>query len=342
MDNSLGDSWLDLSDFRSRDVNSNDPKQPSNDNFMETMVSSRYGDAKLIQIGLSELATSTSTKTFEGVKHVIFLLPGNPGIVNFYTNMMKKLYKKVKIPIIGLSHPGLWKDGAHSVVEPITCRMQVLHKLDFIEEYIPSDVKLILMGHSIGGFFCLEIMKGIVDRDRIVHSVLLMPALNDLRHSIGGKIFAVVDFFSWLFYMFIFAVSCLPETIMLRGFRTLLSLTMDDIDEETLKLSSELRSVKLGQNCLALGRDEMKQVAQRDDLFIRRNLNKLSFIYAEKDEWIPNRLVSDLEKDFPYADINTLKGTVHTFILDNKMTDDVIQVIASKLRPFVLNKPATE
>lgn len=36
---------------------------------------------------------------------------------------------------------------------------QVEHKLNFLRKYVPKDVKLILIGHSIGCYFALKIMK---------------------------------------------------------------------------------------------------------------------------------------------------------------------------------------
>lgn len=36
---------------------------------------------------------------------------------------------------------------------------QVEHKLKFLRKYVPKDVKLILIGHSIGSYIALKIMK---------------------------------------------------------------------------------------------------------------------------------------------------------------------------------------
>jgi pimeloyl-ACP methyl ester carboxylesterase len=333
MEESLSDSCH-LQESLLNDVNSNVYPRSCSSQLTETIVSSRYGSALLIQIGLKELATCTSTKPFDGVKQVILLIPGNPGIISFYTTVIQKLYQETKIPVIGLSHPGLSKDLAPSAEGPMTCRMQVQHKLDFIEKHIPSDVKLILVGHSIGGFMAVEIMKGIADRDQILHSILLMPALNDLRSSIGATFFAVGNFFRVFIYLFVFIVSLFPEKFMLNCFKKVTSLFVNDVDEDSLKGLYQLFSIKAVSNSLALGRDEMKQVAERDNLFIRQNLSKVSFVYAAVDEWIPIRFVDDLKEEFPSADVTVLQGVVHAFMMDKTMGSDVLRILTSKLQPF--------
>ena len=37
---------------------------------------------------------------------VIVLIPGNPGLIEFYQVFMKKLFALKKIPILGISHAG--------------------------------------------------------------------------------------------------------------------------------------------------------------------------------------------------------------------------------------------
>ena len=39
-------------------------------------------------------------------KNVVVLIPGNPGLIEFYQVFMKKLYELKSVPIIGFSHAG--------------------------------------------------------------------------------------------------------------------------------------------------------------------------------------------------------------------------------------------
>ena len=343
MDSSLGESWhIHENDEDSKKLPTSS-KSPETQNYnqeavlMETILVTPYGSSQLLQIGFSDLITCTSTKPFEGLKQVIFLLPGNPGMIHFYSTFMKKLYQEVKIPILGLAHAGFFKGGTKGVTGPMTVRKQVLQKLEFIETYIPKDVGIILMGHSIGGFMAMEIMKGIEDRNQIVHSVLLMPAIQDLRLSLGAKFFAVFDFFRIFIYIWVCILWMLPEKGITRMLVWMISLFYDDVDEDAVASINELFNLKVASNSLALGRDEFEQVAERDDLLIRQNLSKLSFIFCPKDEWVPYSFVEDLINQYPEADVTTIQGVIHGFNIDRKMTDDVVQVVVSKLQPFTFS-----
>ena len=52
-----------------------------------------------------------TTKNFniemEKTKTVIVLIPGNPGLIEFYEVFMEKLHELRKLPIIGFSHAGI-------------------------------------------------------------------------------------------------------------------------------------------------------------------------------------------------------------------------------------------
>ena len=194
------------------------------------------------------------------------------------------------------------------------------------------------MGHSIGGFMAMEIMKGIEDRNQIVHSVLLMPAIQDLRLSLGAKFFAVFDFFRIFIYIWVCILWMLPEKGITRMLVWMISLFYDDVDEDAVASINELFNLKVASNSLALGRDEFEQVAERDDLLIRQNLSKLSFIFCPKDEWVPYSFVEDLINQYPEADVTTIQGVIHGFNIDRKMTDDVVQVVVSKLLPFTFSR----
>jgi len=43
----------------------------------------------------------------DGTKNIIVLIPGNPGLIEFYQVFMKRLYELKSIPIIGFSHAGM-------------------------------------------------------------------------------------------------------------------------------------------------------------------------------------------------------------------------------------------
>lgn len=53
---------------------------------------------------------------------------------------------------------------------------QIHHKKTFLEAYVPSDKKLFLIGHSVGGKICVELMKDEKFASKTVQvTILLRP-----------------------------------------------------------------------------------------------------------------------------------------------------------------------
>ena len=60
-------------------------------------------------------------------------------------------------------------------VEPdprvFTLEGQIQHKIHFIQEFIPDDVEIVLIGHSFGAYMTVEIMERL-DSDRVIQGSL--------------------------------------------------------------------------------------------------------------------------------------------------------------------------
>ncbi|XP_006813019.1 lipid droplet-associated hydrolase-like [Saccoglossus kowalevskii] len=125
---------------------------------------------------------------------LVLLIPGNPGIVGFYEDFMLTLYdaSSRRVPVWGISHagheltPGMnkrcctWKHN-----EKLNLRGQVKHKVDFIKNHISPDTKVILIGHSIGCYIILEILKEL-PRLNVLKCVLLFPTIEGMWESPKG------------------------------------------------------------------------------------------------------------------------------------------------------------
>jgi alpha-beta hydrolase superfamily lysophospholipase len=70
--------------------------------------------------------------------------------------------------------------------ELFTLDGQVNHKIDFIDTYVPADVNLHFIGHSIGAKICVELVK----RYRDTHNAaayLLFPTLERMAQTPSGR-----------------------------------------------------------------------------------------------------------------------------------------------------------
>ncbi|KAI1895134.1 hypothetical protein AGOR_G00103170 [Albula goreensis] len=102
---------------------------------------------------------------------VFLLIPGNPGVVGFYGTFMQTVYEAFgrRFPVWAVSHAGHCDSRSSLRVTADSPRMriedvfglngQVEHKLAFLREHVPRDSKLVLIGHSIGCYIILEMMK---------------------------------------------------------------------------------------------------------------------------------------------------------------------------------------
>ncbi|XP_070091964.1 lipid droplet-associated hydrolase isoform X4 [Equus caballus] len=107
-------------------------------------------------------------------KLLIFVITGNPGFSAAYVPFVKALYSSVnkRFPVWVISHAGhalAPKDkkilttsddpNAQEVEDIYGLCGQVEHKLAFLRTHVPKEMKLVLIGHSIGCYISLQILK---------------------------------------------------------------------------------------------------------------------------------------------------------------------------------------
>ncbi|XP_043532770.1 lipid droplet-associated hydrolase [Chiloscyllium plagiosum] len=249
----------------------------------------KFGSADCWLKGIS----SNSTK-------VLFLIiPGNPGIVCFYKPFMRILYKILnqRYPIWAISHAGhcvppedmeMMEDV--ELEDVFGLNGQIEHKLSFLRKHVPKDVKLVLIGHSIGCYMILEMMKR-EPKLQVLKAVLLFPTIERMAES--------------------------PQESVKASLVRWALQSLQSLDETTVSASLNLFNVDCAANAMYMGSQEMMHVVQRDDHTIRRYLDKLIFYYGYNDHWCPITYYEDMKKSFPEGTIHLCqKGIRHAFVLD--------------------------
>ncbi|XP_072263588.1 lipid droplet-associated hydrolase [Pyxicephalus adspersus] len=280
-------------------------------------------------------------KTTDGFPpDVLFLIiPGNPGVVGFYKTFMQSLYcgYKKRYPVWAISHAGHCSPPLGMDMSDDTVQMedrfglngQIEHKLAFLQNNVSSNTKLILIGHSIGCYIILEMMKRLPDL-KVLKSILLFPTIERMAQSPQGKIMTpILCSLRYIVYMPLYLLSFLPEVMKaslvkfaLRGIKS--------VDESSLTASLDLFRVECSVNAMYMGSQEMLKVLERDDVTIKNNLNKLIFYYGASDHWCPVQYYKDLKKDFPDGDIWLCsRGIRHAFVLDS--SKEVASIIIDML-----------
>lgn len=256
-----------------------------------------------------------------------------------YRHFLTRLHQSLQIPVIGLSHVGMIREGIHRFREPLTVRKLVEHKVDFIDNVIPEDVEIILMGHSIGTFIGLQVMRLIEKRDRIRHCFMLMPVLEKFAQTPGWRSMSLMLHFRFFFYIVMMVLSLLKDEIVVRMMPHVIpdmstSRTPECMYEGVLQLVNW----RVIRNMLTLSRDESKQVQERDDLFLHKNLDKFSLFYAIDDRWAPLSLYRGLKRRFPACYTDLMDSVTHAFVMDKRMTEDVVLKVTARFASVITDK----
>lgn len=108
--------------------------------------------------------------------HVLFI-PGNPGVVSFYTDFLESLYELLggdaSVTAIGhVSHAEKnWENG-----RLFSLQGQIDHKMSFLEQELKEvEVPILLVGHSIGAYISMEILRR--SQGKVTYCVCLYPFL---------------------------------------------------------------------------------------------------------------------------------------------------------------------
>ena len=87
-----------------------------------------------------------------------------------------------------------------------------------------------------------------------------------------------------------------------------------------------------------MAQDEIVQVQERCDRFIGENRHKLTFVYCLEDRWSPLKFYRDLKRAHD-TDIVILDTAVHAFVVDTRITRDVVALVTDRVQRAVGKKP---
>ncbi|XP_053291205.1 lipid droplet-associated hydrolase [Pleuronectes platessa] len=290
----------------------------------------------------TEVLKFGSRQLNSGHKLLFLVIPGNPGIVGYYKTFMLTLHS-----MFGYHHPVWAVSQAGHCVPPDSMDMvedaslaaeqdvfglngQIEHKLAFLRKHVPRETSLVLIGHSIGCYIILEMMK----RDpelKILKAVMLFPTIERMVETPQGKVMTpVLCHMRYVAYLPVFLLSLLPDS--LKG--SLIKLVFGGIrylDLSVVRPTVGLLSGDCAANAMYMGGQEMKKVLERDNITIKKNLEKLIFYYGATDHWCPVQYYLDIKQDFPHGDIRLCeKGFRHAFVLDAGR--DVAKMVAEWIR----------
>lgn len=295
---------------------------------------------------ITEVLTFGSSELQPRHNVLLLIIPGNPGVVGFYTTFMKTLHHmfNYRFPVWAISHAGHCVPPDHmDMVEDASLAAeldvfgingQIEHKLAFLRKYVPRETCLVLIGHSIGCYIILEMMK----RDpelKVLKAVMLFPTIERMARTPQGRVMTpVLCQMRYVVYVPLFLLSLLPERLK----SSLIKLVLGGIrslDRTMIQPTVGLMSGDCAANAMYMGAQEMKKVLARDNATIRKNLDKLIFYYGATDHWCPVEYYHDIKQDFPDGDFRLCEnGLRHAFVLDagQEVAKMVVKWICEDLR----------
>lgn len=263
-------------------------------------------------------------ENMENPDELIIIVPGNPGIPEFYMYFADQINKKFQKPVVIVGLAG------HSLSQPywfgLSLKEQILHfkrLMDKLKDLYPN-IKISLIGHSIGGYVCLNLCK-YHDFEKIY---LLFPTLSYMVKSSNGKqpFYHLVCMFRYVINIFFFCMEFVPLFLM-NPIINLLEVLEPSIHEFHEMLIPQLIQFRLLNNVFTLLRWELNEVLEMQHELIEQNLNCLNFYYASSDHWIPDEVPSEMKQLYPKNVTIDTNGTKHAFVTTKKDIETVLKYL---------------
>ncbi|KAG0248349.1 hypothetical protein BG011_000173 [Mortierella polycephala] len=259
----------------------------------------------------------------EGESHhtVLFMLPGNPGLIDYYIPFLQTVHDSCqgKIDIFGASHLG-HSAGSH-ITDPArlyTLEEQVENKiaiLDRLRETYPVGTRFIIAGHSMGSWLALRVLKA-----RPNHGILrifgLFPTIHRIADTPNGR--KMKSLFNPT------SLSIVGGVVSTLGFifsapsvlRSIVRLATGQDRDMAEVTSQKLLHSSVVKNCLFLAGEEMEAIKLMDRELIDEHASKMVFYYGKTDEWSPIENYYEMRDQFPKVKSYLCnQGMVHAFVL---------------------------
>jgi len=231
----------------------------------------------------------------------ILVLPGNPGIVEYYRDFCAALWEQNgrEVEVVGLGLLGHAGQRLYPAFATWTMHDQVVHVNKYIEEHC-ADKQVDALGHSIGAYFALEALRALPGRVRTV--VGIYPYLTNNPRSADqnmSKFLVNIKPLTQLIAVLAEAIGRMPE-----GVRNLLMQGVTDdfgMDPYSADLTCRVMTRYSAYNNMTfMGRGELNDLEPPPDYaFLREAASKVHLVYCRDDFWAPLWVKEEMEQKVP-------------------------------------------
>ncbi|XP_060196491.1 uncharacterized protein LOC132625893 isoform X1 [Lycium barbarum] len=244
--------------------------------------------------------------------HVLFI-PGNPGVVSFYVDFLESLYDLLDgtASVTAISHVGhTEKNWEHGRL--FSLQEQTDHKMNFIEhELQDAEVPIVLVGHSIGSYISLDIVKRL--QGKVTYCIFLYPfiAVNtkSSTQAFIKKISASRTLCTGLSSI-VAILGLLPAWIS----RILVKNSVGNswCPSAVEALCTHVLKYHTVQNMLYMAMTEFEKLYEEPDWsFMREKKSQMAFLFGSDDHWGPLHLYEEISSKVPGA-VVALEGGDYT------------------------------
>ncbi|XP_055547534.1 lipid droplet-associated hydrolase [Wyeomyia smithii] len=261
------------------------------------------------------------------IDEIVLCITGNPGLPGFYTKFLSTVYECLdkRKPVWVIGHAGHDEAPESPYTKPVLpiknnenlydLNGQLQHKVEFIRKYVPKQVKIHLIGHSIGCYLALELLKIPDISERIQHCYMLFPTIERMANSKNGFILTkiispIYCIIQWFYYCF----ALLPKFLKIWIIYVYFMITRSP----TYYLGTALKYTNpaVVDKVWFMAMDEMKLVRDLDTENIQLNKKRLKFYYGTTDGWVPVKYFYELRQRIPDVDAELCtRNFEHAFVM---------------------------
>ncbi|KAI5674421.1 hypothetical protein M9H77_14785 [Catharanthus roseus] len=265
----------------------------------------------------------------------VLLIPGNPGFISFYTDFLESLYELLggNASVTGIAHVSHtqknWEQG-----KLFSLQEQIDHKMSFIEQELKEvEVPILLVGHSIGAYISLEMLRR--SQGKVTYCFCLYPFLavntNSSTQSIIRKL-AMSHILCNIVSSIVALFGILP--VWVSKFLVKESLGKAWSSSAVDCLCTQVLQYHAMRNVLFMAMTEFKELSETPDwAFMRENKSLISFLFGLDDHWGPLHMLEEISKQVPDALIAVEEeGHSHSFCCTEAGSSWVAQHVATLIK----------
>jgi pimeloyl-ACP methyl ester carboxylesterase len=197
---------------------------------------------------------------------------------------------------------------------------QIHHKVavvDALRERYGQKARLILIGHSVGAYMCLQTLKA-----RPSHGIErvygLFPTIQHIRDTPNGDAqrFMFTSLARRLLPELVRPLSWLPSPMLERLVRSMQKSSPSDTKHITRLLHKDVV-----RSCLLLSADEMDKIRDEDREVLMDHKDKIVLYYGQEDGWVRREFYHNIKDNYPDVDVRLCEvGMPHAFVLGHGET----------------------